>query len=129
MHKEPVIENPRYRQGIEKITVADATFAKSGSVIEPSWINFFFGNNGCGKTTISRTIRAGGGGIVWGDGKSESDYTRFVYNQDFVKNELRFTEDEDPVMPGVLMLGKEKNALSSQNKVKLPNWKPKLMLS
>ena len=108
MMSKGIIENPRYQQGIEKITITDATFAGSSKcVIEPTWINFFFGNNGSGKTTISRTIRDAGSGVVFGSDKSDNDYVRVVYNQDFVQKELQFTEDNDPIMPGVLMLGEE----------------------
>ena len=52
----------KYKSAIEKITVTDATFEKSVERdIEPTWINFFFGNNGSGKTTISRAIKSNNG--------------------------------------------------------------------
>ena len=36
----------KYKNVIEKITVTDARFKQSTEcVIEPSWINFFYGNN------------------------------------------------------------------------------------
>ncbi len=43
----------KYRTAIEKIIVADATFRDSlAREFSPSWINFFYGNNGTGKSTI-----------------------------------------------------------------------------
>ena len=43
----------KYKSAIEKIIVSEATFQNSPErEIEPSWINFFYGNNGSGKTTI-----------------------------------------------------------------------------
>ncbi|GHU54929.1 hypothetical protein FACS1894132_10290 [Clostridia bacterium] len=111
MMSKAIKTTQRYKQGIEKITVTDATFAQSSEcVIEPTWINFFYGNNGSGKTTISRTIRDGvqsGTGLAWSDGEQPGSYVPVVYNQDFVRNELQFTEGNDPILPGVLMLGTE----------------------
>lgn len=52
----------KYKSAIEKIVVSEATFQNSTQrEIVPSWINFFYGNNGSGKTTISRMIRNGQG--------------------------------------------------------------------
>jgi len=47
----------KYKSAIEKIVVSEATFQDSPDrEIVPTWINFFYGNNGSGKTTISRMI-------------------------------------------------------------------------
>jgi wobble nucleotide-excising tRNase len=103
MSKDTIKQNPRYQQGIEKISVTEATFAKSTErVIEPSWINFFYGNNGSGKTTISRTIRSAGDCVVFEGGKTADEYNIAVYNQDFVTKDLNLDS-----LPGVFMLGEE----------------------
>ena len=47
--------NPKMKSAIEKITLNDATF--SNEVIEPTYVNFFYGKNGAGKSTIARTFR------------------------------------------------------------------------
>ena len=43
------------QSAIERITLNDATF--TGEVIEPTFVNFFYGKNGAGKSTIARSLR------------------------------------------------------------------------
>ena len=104
----------KYVGTIEKINVADATFAKSTHCeIEPTYINYFYGNNGTGKSTIARTIRRAterdpstgqvGGGLSWKDGKPYLDFSTVIFNRDFVEDELNFD-----TMHGVFMLGEER---------------------
>jgi wobble nucleotide-excising tRNase len=71
---------------IEKITLNAATF--HGVTIAPTLINFFYGNNGTGKSTIARAIRANDG-VDWQAGKSAADYSVLVYNQAFVDANFR----------------------------------------
>jgi len=66
---------------IEKITLNAATF--NGVEITPTLINFFYGNNGTGKSTIAQAISKGEGG-AWKPSKTVTDYSVLVYNQDFV---------------------------------------------
>jgi wobble nucleotide-excising tRNase len=92
----------KYKSAIEKITVNEATFTGSAkNEVAPSWINYFYGNNGTGKTTIARAIRSNTG-LSLKTGKAPGDYNIIVYNQDFVKDELNID-----LMPGILMLGAE----------------------
>ncbi len=67
---------------IEKIVVSDATF--HNAVIEPTYINFFFGKNGAGKSTIGKTMEARTG-LTWAAGRNPEDYTMLVYNAGFVE--------------------------------------------
>ena len=46
--------NPKMKSAIEKITLNDATF--SNEVIEPTYVNFFYGKNGAGKSTMLKAI-------------------------------------------------------------------------
>ena len=72
---------PKMQSAIERITLNDATF--TGEVIEPTFINFFYGKNGAGKSTIARSLRDNTG-IEWKNGKSASDYDVLTYNTDLL---------------------------------------------
>ena len=72
---------PKMQSAIERITLNDATF--TGEVIEPTFVNFFYGKNGAGKSTIARSLRDNIG-IEWKNGKSASDYDVLTYNTEFI---------------------------------------------
>jgi wobble nucleotide-excising tRNase len=67
-------------------------------------VNYFFGHNGTGKTTIGRVIRQPSAypscEITWRDG---TPVTAIVYNKDFVEANFR----DSPVIKGVFTLGEE----------------------
>jgi len=92
---------------IEKIYVKNvASYDEQGAVIDQlKKVNFFFGANGSGKTTISRVIEHDGDEtypdccINWAQ---EKKLERLVYNQDFVKENFRPHED----LKGIFTLGK-----------------------
>jgi len=71
---------------IEKITLNAATF--SGAVVTPTFINFFYGRNGAGKTTIAQAIKENDS-IQWQQGKSAADYDVLVYDQEFISNNFQ----------------------------------------
>ena len=60
--------------------------------ITPTLINFFFGKNGVGKSTIAQQI-ADGSGIT----PALSNYDVLVYDREFIRRNIR----EDDGMPGV----------------------------
>lgn len=72
---------------IIRLAPNEATYKDCGVCITPTLINFFFGNNGSGKSTIGKTIKVDSG-VTWRSGKSVSDYTIHVYNQDYITANL-----------------------------------------
>ena len=69
---------------IRGIALNDATFENTKQFVEePTFINFFFGNNGSGKSTIARAIKSGTG-ITYAPGKSATDYRVYLYDEDFI---------------------------------------------
>ena len=66
---------------IEKIKIDSATF--HCEEVQPTFVNFFFGKNGAGKSTIAKAFQDGTG-LTWATGQNPADYVVAVYNQDFV---------------------------------------------
>lgn len=71
----------KMQSAIEKMTLNDATF--SNEPLTPTYVNFFYGKNGAGKSTIARAIRDNVG-IEWKNDKSAADYDVLVYNTEFI---------------------------------------------
>lgn len=86
---------------ITKITLDRATFSNV-PVNELSFINFFYGNNGAGKSSIAHAIDEDDG-IEWADGKTRDDYDVLIYNQDFIADNFESYGDLD----GVFIFGEE----------------------
>lgn len=81
----------------------EATYsATGGELTDLKKVNFLFGHNGCGKTTISRAIHDPGSrpgySLTWRNGRA---LDALVYNRDFA--EANFGEQ----MPGIFTLGEE----------------------
>ena len=68
---------------ISHIDVTKASYAESHQQIEPTFVNFFFGNNGTGKSTIARALKSGEG-VTYVGGKTRDDYLTLVYDQAFI---------------------------------------------
>lgn len=86
---------------IENITLNRATFTDV-PVANLTFVNFFYGNNGAGKSSIAHAIEEDDG-VVWADGKSADDYDVLVYNQDFINE--NFVNYGD--LKGVFIFGEE----------------------
>ena len=82
---------------IEQITLNTPTF--HGCSINPTYINFFFGKNGTGKSTVAKSIAANQG-LSWQDGKSAEDYSVLLYNNDFIARNIQSYGN----MPGVFTI-------------------------
>lgn len=89
---------------IKAIFLDDNTF--HGVTITPTLINYFYGKNGSGKSTIARLIRSKSG--ITPD---ISNFEVLVYDQDFIAKNIK----EDAAMPGVFSLNE--GNIKIQNKV------------
>jgi wobble nucleotide-excising tRNase len=89
---------------LQAIKIAgQATYAADGQRLDPcKQINFIFGTNGSGKTTISRVIADpttyASCELTWANSR---ELERLVYNSDFVENNFKST------VKGIFTLGEE----------------------
>lgn len=106
---------PRRLKMITKLKIANvATYSPEGQELAPlKEVNFIYGANGVGKTTISRILANPTNGqdceIVWKDGQELKAY---VYNQDFVNENFM----EDGNIKGVFTLGSDDIGLAEEIK-------------
>ena len=76
--------NQKIPSEITGLQLNDATFKGTGAKLEnPTYINFFFGNNGCGKSTISKAISCGRG-VTYAAEKTAADYQVFLYDEEYI---------------------------------------------
>ena len=73
---------------IIRIELNEKSYKDTHVHIEPTYVNFFFGNNGAGKSTIAKAIQSGIG-ITYAPGRSATDYLPLVYNQEFIDEHMR----------------------------------------
>ena len=77
--------NEKMTSAIQKLVLTDATF--NGETVEPTFINFFYGKNGAGKSTIARTIRGNlPGSVEWQSDRPADSYDVLVYDADFIRD-------------------------------------------
>ena len=86
---------------ITNITLNRATFTDV-PIDELTFVNFFYGNNGAGKSSIAHAI-AEDDCIVWADGKTADDFDVLVYNQDFINDNFLSYGD----LKGIFIFGEE----------------------
>lgn len=85
---------------ITNIKLDAATF--HGETVDPTYINFFFGKNGAGKTTVASAFEDPSC-LEWQRGINPANYTILVYNQEFINRNLANYGD----LKGVFTLSKE----------------------
>ena len=94
---------------IVRIDLTDASYKDAHTYIEPTYVNFFFGNNGTGKSTIARAIKSGAG-ISYASGRTSADYLPLVYDQEFIDENFRSYRN----MKGVFTLNARNAAIQQQ---------------
>ena len=88
---------------IRRIDLDYATFENTNEYVEePTFVNFFFGNNGSGKSTIAKAIKSGAG-VTYAPGKSPADYLVYLYDEDYINDNFHSYHG----MPGVYTLNSE----------------------
>lgn len=85
---------------IEQVKVDAATF--HDVTVKPTYINFFFGKNGVGKSTLANAFRDPDC-IKWRTGVNPDNYTILVYDREFIKRNLADYGD----LKGVFTLSEE----------------------
>lgn len=100
--------NKKISSVITGIKLNRATFANV-SIENLTFINFFYGNNGVGKSTIASAISENDG-IEWMEGTPKSNYDVLVYNQEFINR--NFSDYNN--LPGVFTVHEENIKLQQE---------------
>ena len=87
------------KSAIEKVVIEGRSY--DHEEFEPTFINFFFGRNGAGKSTISEMIQANTG-LTWRSGQTVDDYNVLAYDQQFISDHFSNFDD----LAGVFTLNK-----------------------
>ncbi len=95
---------------IRRIKLDDASFKDTNTVVEHlTFVNFFFGNNGCGKSTITQAIK-NGRGITYAPYKTADDYMLLVYDEHFIDRNFHSYRN----LPGVFTLDDANQTIQEQ---------------
>lgn len=78
--------NNKVRQNIIRITINAPTYTNVS--FEPTMLNFFYGKNGTGKSTLGRAFKNGWSRLIWSDEPFPEECI-LVYNEDFIKKNIQ----------------------------------------
>lgn len=87
------------RTCITNITLNERTYHNIS--FQPTLVNFFYGGNGAGKSTIAKAIKARNG-LTWDSPVSE-DFRLMVFNEDYIRDNIQSYGN----IPGVFTLTEE----------------------
>ena len=99
----------KFQSEITQIKLDAATFKGTGECIEPTYINYFFGNNGTGKSTIAKAIQSGLG-VTYAPGMSADDCQVLIYNQEYIDRNMQKFHN----LPGVFTMAEENAEIQQQ---------------
>ena len=85
---------------ISKVTVNSPVF--TDEVFSPTLINYFFGKNGTGKSTIAKLIGKTDA-TEWHQGATPEDYKLLVYNEEYIQDNIQSYGN----IPGVFTITKQ----------------------
>ena len=85
---------------IESLTLSTPTFHDVS--FTPAYINFIYGKNGTGKTSIANEIRENRG-LSWAEGVSSSDYEVRVFDRLFIERNIQ----QHGNLPGVFTISEQ----------------------
>ena len=91
-----MINSRKMPSKITEVLANQATFKNNPAKITPTYINYFFGSNGTGKSTVAKTIRSGKG-VTFATGTTTEDKKIMLYDQDYIERNVRSNEN----LPGV----------------------------
>lgn len=105
------MDREKVKSAIVEISLSVEPF--QSTLIEPTAINFFYGKNGSGKTSISRAIKDGST-LAWKATEPETEYERLVFNRDFIQQNLMLHDR----LPGVFTISEADIAVQNEIKKK-----------
>lgn len=99
--------NEKLQSAITKVSLNQATFHDKS--FTPSYINFLFGNNGCGKSTVAKVLKEKTD-LQWDSGHTADDYLMLVYNEEFIQKNIASYGD----IPGVFTISEQNAQVQKQ---------------
>lgn len=101
--------NEKIQAIVRRITTDEATFKESKAIIDPTAINFFFGTNGTGKSTIARAFKSQRC-IDLAHNKDFDSIDILVYDKDFIELNVQNYQG----LPGVYTLNRKNADIQKQ---------------